>query len=152
MLAHVFPTAVGFLDNIKPEFLTWLRMSPPYNPHAHHRNGMAKKAQWKISEQDERRSFAGAWDAGWHLESVAWGFHFVNGGLTYLGVVEDHETKTFFAKFVRDPNHVAWHGYPANQRNPQDIPDLSVAQMWIDGKVLARAKIRKIIRMQPCRL
>jgi hypothetical protein len=113
---------------------------------------MPNKAQWKISERDEELSFIGAWRAGWRLDTVAWGFHFVAGQPQYLGVVEDHLTKTFFAKFVRDPNHVAWHGYPANQHNPQDIPHLTIAQMWIEGKVLARAKIRKIIRMQPCRL
>jgi hypothetical protein len=129
-----------------------LNGSPPYNPHPHHRNGMGKGAQWEISETEERLSFVGAWQAGWHLETVAWGLHLVAGQPQYLGVVEDHQTKTFFAKFVRDPNHPAWQGYPANQQNRQDVPHLSVAQMWIDEKILTKAKIRKIIGRQPCRL
>lgn len=143
-----------FLIRSMPSLMSSLTVSgtPPYQTHPHHRNGMAKKAQWKISESEEKRSFVGAWQAGWHLDTVAWGLHLVAGEPQYLGVVADHQTKTFFAKFVRDPTHPAWHGYPANQKNRQDVPDLMVARMWINEKHLSKAKIRKIIGRQTCQL
>jgi hypothetical protein len=125
---------------------------PPYTPHPHHRNKTPLKGQWQISDKDEIAAFAKAWFSGWRLEIEAWGLYFRNGKPDYLGVTEDHTTRTFFAKFVRDPNHNMWHGYPANQRNKQDVPDLGIADMWIKAKVLPPAKIRKLIRRQSCSL
>ena len=70
----------------------------------------------------------------------------------YLGVVEDHVRKTILAKFVRDPNHALWHGYPANHvDNTQDIPEQEVLKRWLQSDILGPEKISKLSKGKPCR-
>ena len=86
-----------------------------------------------------------------HVENVGWGLHLPAGKPDYLGVAQDHESRIFVAKFVR--NQDVWHGYPADhRRNHQDIPTERVLHGWMRDGLLARAKIRKLTRGQPCRL
>ena len=69
----------------------------------------------------------------------------------YLGVARDHITRVFVAKFTGDEN--VWHGYPADHRGShRDIPIELVLDGWMRGGLLTPAKIRKLIRGQPCRL
>ena len=123
---------------------------PEYSPHPHHRNRTPDKAQWHISETEETQSFMDAWQSEWYCGLVGWGFHRVAGRLRMLGVVKDHKTETFFTKFVRDPSHPTWHGYPANQTKAQDRPDLEITRKWLQAKLLPKAKIRKLLGGQPC--
>ncbi len=59
----------------------------------------------------------------------------------------------FIAKFKNDVPHNTWHGYPADyQRKSQDIPDTEILHDWIANNILTKAKIRKIMAGQPCRL
>ena len=93
----------------------------------------------------------GARTSHWLVGKIGWGLHLAAGKPDYLGVARDHETKVFVAKFTGEQN--VWHGYPADhRRNHQDIPTEQVLTAWIRDGLLARAKIRKLTRGQPCRL
>lgn len=94
--------------------------------------------------------FIEAWSAGWHSNDDAWGLHFVNGAVDYLGVAQDHATPVFIGKFVMDRSGT-WHGYPADhRRNQQDIPSETIQKQWLDGQVLPVPKLRKISKGQRC--
>jgi len=124
-----------------------------YSFHPDHRNGNAKKSQWRIPTQDELQVFTSAETNGWANVSPGWGLHVVNDVLCYLGVAEDHRTRVFLAKFVDGRRNRQWHGYPADhQRNYQDVPDLTLLKTWGTQGVLPRGKIRKLMRQQPCSL
>lgn len=84
-------------------------------------------------------------------EKSAGGFIFRAADQTYVGVAQDHETQVFVAKFTEDQD--VWHGYPADhRRNHQDIPTEYVLGDWMRARLLTPAKIRKLVRGQPCRL
>jgi hypothetical protein len=124
-----------------------------YVSHPDHRNDATHKSQWSISEPEERNSFTGALEAGWQVDNKAWGFHFANGALAYLGVAEDHVTQLLMAKFVDGTNRAQWHGYPADhQAKNQDRPPLELQRAWIKARVLRRAQVRKLAKGQPCAL
>lgn len=124
--------------------------SPTYAPHPKHRNASPGESQWTISPEEEHTSFEAAWNFHWCEDGKGWGLHCVDGEAKYLGVIEDHETRTFVAKFVSDASQQNWHGYPADQRKRQDRPAWPLLRRWIYDKVLPDPKIRKIGRGQRC--
>jgi hypothetical protein len=122
-----------------------------YQPNAAHRTTGSRRSQWTISIPEEKTCFLRSIENLWLLQDVGWGLHYPAGAPEYLGVAEDQETLLFIARFVGKSG--AWHGYPADhQRNFQDIPDDRILRHWLELKLLAAAKIRKITRGQPCRL
>jgi len=124
-----------------------------YTIHPDHRNGNAKKSQWRIPTQKELQVFTFAEANGWANMSPGWGLYIVNDVPCYLGVAEDHQTRVFVAKFVDGNRNRQWHGYPADhQRNNQDVPDLTLLKTWIAQELIPLRKIRKLLRQQPCNL
>jgi hypothetical protein len=124
-----------------------------YGVHPHHRNGMRRKSQWTISEDQERGVFVDARDKNWILQDIGWGLKIVEGRVAYLGVAQNHITQLFVAKFVNGNRKQSWHGYPADhQRHTQDIPNETMLQRWLDDGVLPPQKIAKLQRGKPCSL
>lgn len=123
-----------------------------YSPNPEHRNNNPCKSQWIITEKEEIECFRVAYDKGWTNERDAWGLHYSQNTIAYLGIAENRTINLFIAKFKNDVPHNNWHGYPADyQRKPQDIPDKEILSKWITNNVLAKAKIRKIMAGQPCK-
>jgi hypothetical protein len=127
---------------------------PTYSPHPKHREGKLGESQWTITEDEERESFLLAWRSDWCEGERGFGLHLIqddNGRVKArnLGVVEDHQTRTFVAKFVGDTNR-CWHGYPADQRKKQDRPGWPLLREWITLEVAPEPKIRKIGCGQRC--
>jgi hypothetical protein len=127
-----------------------------YTPHPHHRDGRPAKSQWTISIAEELASFDHAGREDWLMPpeepTVGWGLHCVEGSPCVLGVAVDRSRDFIIAKFVTS-NGSDWHGYPADhQSNPQDIPLEAVLASWLQGSLFSAAKVRKIVRGQPCRI
>jgi hypothetical protein len=121
-----------------------------YKPYSRHRDGTPRKSQWTISITDERACFNAATSLGWCVESHGWGLYPATAP-QYLGVAQDHTTSVFIAKFVSSSG--VWHGYPGDhQRNPQDIPLEHVLNDWLARGLLPPAKLRKLVKGQPCAL
>ena len=124
-----------------------------YSPNPQHRNNNPCKSQWIISEGEEIECFKVAYGKGWTNDKNAWGFHYSQSNITYLGKGEDRTVSLFIAKFKNDVPHNNWHGYPADyQRRSHDIPDTNVLNNWKNNNILPKAKIRKIMAGQPCKL
>lgn len=124
-----------------------------YSPNPQHRDNNPHKSQWTIMEPEEIQCFQVAYDKGWKKGNDAWGLHFRQNNVAYLGLGEDRSVELFIAKFKNDASHDTWHGYPADyQRKSQDIPDRNILSDWIANDVLKKAKIRKIMGGQPCKL
>ena len=122
-----------------------------YSPNPQHRNGTWGKSQWLISLADEFGCFNTAHANDWIENDTGWGLYLSNEVPNYLGLAQDHITKVFIAKFVGDQG--IWHGYPADhQQNHQDIPTEQVLMRWMEANLFSPAKVRKIVRGQPCRL
>ena len=118
-----------------------------------HRTPILGKSQWTILPTDEVDTFRTAYIKTWLLAHIGWGLYYKNQAIDYLGLAQDHITKVFLAKFVNDQPHNTWHGYPADyQRNPQDIPDLSILKLWLQDGILPQSKISKIVKAKPCKL
>jgi len=120
-----------------------------------HRDGTAQKSQWTISEDDEFRSFEYAFDSNWIEENVGWGLYLVNTIPAFLGVAElpNRHRLLFIAKFVGSDRGKRWHGYPANPQDHQhDTPSNDVLLNWSERGFVSRAKMRKILKGQPCNL
>lgn len=131
------------------EYSSLVRM---YQIHPHHRNGHPHKSQWTISELEEQACYAATVTAAWILDRRGWGLHFANGQLDWLGTDKFGVRRLFVAKFVGSRND-DWHGYPADHmRRAQDIPPTEILGMWLQGGVLPPAKIRKLMKGQPCNL
>ncbi|MCY7272623.1 MAG: hypothetical protein LH702_02470 [Phormidesmis sp. CAN_BIN44] len=124
-----------------------------YSPNPQHRDNNPRKSQWTIMEDEEVQCFEVAYGKGWKKGDDAWGFHLKQNTVKYLGRGEDRSVDLFIAKFKNDASHNIWHGYPADhQKNSQDIPDTDILSNWIANDVLKKAKIRKIMTGQPCKL
>jgi hypothetical protein len=124
-----------------------------YVPYAKHRNNTPQGSQWTITVPDEHACFFASGQHGWLRDAVGWGLHFLNNVPDYLGIAIDRQRRLFVAKFVAGNEPVEWHGYPADpEKNVQDIPREDILKMWQEADVLSAAKIRKILRGQPCRL
>jgi hypothetical protein len=125
----------------------------PYCIHPDHRNGNPNKSQWTITEEEERAAFVRAVEHEWLLQNRGWGLHLHQEQPQYLGTSKGQAAALFVAKFVSSGAQVSWHGYPADhQRNIQDIPESKVLKSWIDLRLLALPKIRKLMKGQPCSL
>ena len=125
---------------------------PLYVPNPVHRNRTPNKSQWKISLDDEHRSFRLCVEREWCDTDVGWGLHLEGGDPVWLGVTRDGKTRTFFAKFVNNSRN-EWHGYPADHvSSSKDIPKEFVQHSWIKKQLLSTAKVRKIARGQSCSL
>ena len=122
-----------------------------YSTNPQHRNKTKGKSQWLISLTQEGACFNTTYANQWIENDSGWGLHYSDGVLNYLGLAQDHTTQVFMAKFVG--NQGTWHGYPADhQQNQQDIPMERILAIWMKTNVLSPAKIRKIMKGQPCRL
>ena len=125
---------------------------PSYRSNPPHRNRAPEKSQWTITRDQEIAAFELAWRRSWLLSCAGWGFHYEENRLEYLGVAQDHATRLFVAKFVCDSEPELWHGYPADHRKQQDVPDEAILNRWLREDVLPAAKIRKLAKGQPCKL
>lgn len=126
-----------------------------YGQHPDHRNNTRKKSQWIISNNEETQCFrrTNLKKNKWFLNNAGWGLHLNQGTAVNLGVAQDHKTLVFFAKFVTAHGTGNWHGYPADhQKNHADIPPNFIAKVWITRKYLKRAKVRKLLLGQPCKI
>jgi hypothetical protein len=128
--------------------------APKYIPNPKHRGQHQGESRWTITENEEHESFQRAWHENWCIGNKGFGLHLVqdvNGKFKpqNLGLIEDHKTMVFIAKFVSDPNH-QWHGYPADHRKKQDRPERAILQKWIAAELVPGSKIRKIGCGQRC--
>ncbi|MDT3777058.1 hypothetical protein PJI16_05730 [Nitrospira sp. MA-1] len=127
-----------------------------YAPNPSHRNGNNRKSQWIIPQTQEIDCFSKAESNGWLYQHEGWGLHCPNGAPVFLGRLARSHKETFIAKFVNSRStrqQALWHGYPADhQNNAQDIPETEILKKWLMLNLLKAAKIRKIIKGQPCSL
>ncbi|WP_445150953.1 hypothetical protein [Baekduia sp. Peel2402] len=127
---------------------------PPYEPYPVHRNNAPDKSQWSITLDEERTTFARAWDNDWiGVDSeVAWGIHAENGEPALeLGVSADGERQLWWAKFVG--KRVPWHGYPADivRRQRGDAPEVRILREWHKQGHISKLAIDRVLRKKPCR-
>ena len=116
-----------------------------------HRNRSPRKSQWTIPENEERRVFSHAYAQGWYTDTTGWGLRLVNGLVCDVGTSVDQIRHLFIAKFVDGNSKSQWHGYPADHvMNQQDLPDVTLLRTWSTDGYLSFAKVRKIVRRQPC--
>lgn len=132
---------------------TTIRTGVTYLNHPQHRNNTPQKSQWRISEQEEIEAFTQSLNENWVVGDTGWGFHLGESRLAYLGVAQNHRTPVFLAKFVDGTGTSSWHGYPADHVvNSQDRPPVCLQRSWLSSGRLAKAKIRKLAKGQPCNL
>ncbi|MGA1410060.1 MAG: hypothetical protein ACO37W_10035 [Prochlorotrichaceae cyanobacterium] len=121
-----------------------------------HRNDSPEKAQWIISEIEERECYRLGIEKSWSTSpDVSWGIHINAGKAAYLGRTASKKgdiRESFIAKFRDDEGNNCWHGYPADPREDQDIPPVEILRDWEMNKYLRLATIRKIIKKQKCKL
>ena len=121
-----------------------------HNPR--HRDGSPSKSQWTINYAEELTCFKESHAHSWLLIDTGWGLHFSNQKADHLGISCDKLRSLFIAKFIANDNPSYWHGYPADyQVNVRDIPSLEILNNWMANQIFSRAKIRKILKGQPCR-
>jgi hypothetical protein len=124
-----------------------------YLPNPQHRDGNPNKSQWIINTNQEIYVFKYTAYKNWIFEENGWGLFIDKDIINYLGIINNRNTSIFIAKFVVDINHNAWHGYPADyQFKAQDVPDKEVINKWIKEKYITKAKARKIMMGQSCRI
>ena len=125
-----------------------------YLPNPQHRDGNPNKSQWTINIDQEIYVFRCMAYYGWGFQNNGWGLLINNDGkVDYLGFINNRNTAVFIAKFVGDTNHNSWHGYPADyQFRAQDVPDRAILQRWKENNYLTKAKVRKIMMGQPCKI
>jgi hypothetical protein len=124
-----------------------------YQHHPDHRNRTAGKSQWTVSEADERTTFDYSRTNQWLAQHVGWGVYVLAGRATYLGVSDDGLRRLLIAKFVGSNSPKVWHGYPADhQKTTHDIPTTKILGQWMRLNLLRAAKVRKLMRGQPCNL
>lgn len=132
--------------------------APSYITHPPHRNGNPNKSQWTITPDAELACFALSGNEAWLLLEVGigWGLHLEVDGtgtanVSYLGENAARNRVLFLAKFVGTSGQ--WHGYPCDpQAKAQDIPKPAILESWLAKKLLPAAKIRRILKGQPCSL
>jgi hypothetical protein len=126
---------------------------PAYTCNPKHRDRSPGESQWTISEHDEISCFTLSHGNGWIDERAGTGFglHTPDKRPLQLGVVEDHCSPSYVAKFVGDTT--LWHGYPADHmRKTQDIPPGRVLIDWRDRGYLTKAKASKLSMGKRCNL
>ncbi len=118
-----------------------------------HRDQSQNKSQWEVSEAEERGIFSNTYKRGWYGQAVGWGLHLENKSIRVLGVGVNRQRQLFFARFVDGNVNNIWHGYPADYlEHQQDVPDPIFLSIWCSEKYMSAAKMRKILRRQPCNL
>ena len=123
-----------------------------YLCHPHHRNNHPHKSQWTISVHDEIRSFRKARSNDWFCGEAGWGIHPDAPDVIEVGAACDRSTRLMLAKYVCKNDQGEWHGYPANHQLDQDRPPDTIVRIWFTGKIIPRAKLRKIQKGQLCSL
>lgn len=124
-----------------------------YACHPDHRNGSPHKSQWTITETHEIQSFTNTHNRGWAVGSRAWGLHYENDQLGYIGMAADGCRRLFVARFEDGSANGKWHGYPADHQNkPNDRLPESLKRIWISERILPPAKVRKLSKGEPCSL
>jgi len=124
-----------------------------YQHHPDHRNHTSGKSQWTITEEDERTTFDHSRTSQWLAQQHGWGLHVLAGHAAYLGDSDDGLRRLLIAKYVASNSPKVWHGYPADhQKRTHDIPDSKILGDWMRLNLLRPAKIRKLMRGQPCNL
>ena len=123
-----------------------------YMNHPDHRNGTPNKSQWSVTEEEERNIFIRTWTSHWVVADAGWGLYLVNDAIAFLGVAQDHATPVFIAKFIGNNSMHDWHGFPVDHRRQSDRPAEAVLGAWLAAAIIPAAKIRKIQKVQPCRL
>jgi hypothetical protein len=124
-----------------------------YQHHPDHRNGTTGKSQWIVTEANERAIFDSARTSRWLAANLGWGIHVLAGRAEYLGEASNGGRRLLVAKFVAGNNPKIWHGYPADhQKRIEDIPNATILRDWMQRRFLNAAKVRKLMRGQPCNL
>jgi hypothetical protein len=126
---------------------------PPYTSNPKHRNSSPGESQWTISEAQELACFVASYGYGWvdiHAGN-GWGLHVTGTRPDVLGVVEDHTSPSYIAKFIG--NAALWHGYPADHtRRTQDIPPGRILSDWRNRGYVTKAKMGKLSTGKRCSL
>jgi hypothetical protein len=118
-----------------------------------HRDKTAVKSQWTITVEQEVECFRLTHARRWFVDDRGWGLHLEDGTVAYLGVGIERTQQLFVARFEGDRNNSYWHGYPADHtRRTDDIPTEEIALEWIADNLLARSKVRKLLKGQRCKL
>jgi hypothetical protein len=118
-----------------------------------HRDSSPRKSQWRISELEERNSFVLMYDAPWHTNYRGWSLHIKGKAAHYLGINALKNRNLIIAKFIDGNQNNIWHGYPADYvQDHRECPSIEILTAWKEKGHFSRAKIRKIIRGQPCSL
>jgi hypothetical protein len=119
----------------------------------HREESRAEKSQWRITLDQEIACFVLMREQSWGSHRQGWSLHLREARVHYLGVGVDRKRQLFLAKFLGEPEAERWHGYPADYLTfPQDIPGGPILLAWVELGYLSRAKMRKILCQQPCRI
>ncbi|MEY3220489.1 MAG: hypothetical protein RIT27_1846 [Pseudomonadota bacterium] len=124
-----------------------------YTYHPQHRDKTPTKSQWTITYDEESRSFCLSLENQWNDDKNGWGVHLINETISYLGISQNGMQNLLIAKYVCDNVHNDWHGYPANHiEYSRDIPPEKFLLDWKSKNYITSAKMRKILKGQPCNL
>ncbi|GLC27749.1 hypothetical protein rosag_42620 [Roseisolibacter agri] len=133
-------------------------MTPPppaYQSNPVHQNGRPGSSQWWLNVAEENDCFVIAFTQGWVSTHEGWGLWIVDGRAVHLGVIQDHVTPTFFAKFECKRPMMPWHGYPEDQCRTDDrqcVPDEAILSDW-ERKGYIRPQVAKKVGLHKrCRL
>ncbi len=126
-----------------------------YAVHPHHRNNNPQKAQWNITVAQEIGVFGSSFDSGWLIsevgqgkQQVGWGLFIHQNRVKCVGKLIDRSKMATYAKFLGINDE--WHGFPADYNRNFDKPTLAIHSSWLQH--MGEAKVRKIIRGEPCKL
>lgn len=117
-----------------------------YQIHPQHRDNTPKKAQWRVSYEDELTVFA--WAAGEEIiidEQYMWGLLVIADEPCYIGYTEFGDPSKI-AIFDNGGQNGFWHGYPVDYIRSQEYPPESVLAHWRDMNYITKADLRRIIR------
>lgn len=119
---------------------------------AAHRRKSSQKSRWTINTNEEMTCFSNSMINTWKQDFNAWGLHIINNTPNILGKgINNEDLKV--AKFVDGNQNNIWHGYPANiLANKQDIPPISILQLWKKLNYINKSDIKKIRQQLPCNL
>lgn len=124
-----------------------------YTYHPQHRDRTPTKSQWTIVKNDELQSFRLLLQNKWIADGYGWSIHLVDDGVNFLGLSSDGTSNLLVAKYSHDNEHNDWHGYPANHIfYARDIPPSEIVLEWVSKNYMTSAKMRKILKGQPCNL
>lgn len=147
-----------FMINYKLDYQNTIKITEEreviYTISSKHRGHNKNKSNWSIKMPIEVSLFKSALKKGYEDKTkyTAWNLYIVNEEISEVGYTVDKE-RVKIAKFVDSNHNEIWHGYPANYiKNNQDIPSVSVLNLWYNEKIITLATMRKIRGGQPCNL